>query len=263
MKKRIWIGVPERDAEGRPAGQKYWNYIRAVRAAGGVPCWTGMGGADYAVSVFHGGGADGGTSINHLIRPEDCAALLLPGGGDLDPALYGQPNTASRNVEPDRDALERDLLERFLRAGKPILGVCRGMQSVNVFFGGTLLQDIPGHGQTDGRDRLHAVRTASGPFRDIFQSAGEPEALFSMSGGGQDTSRSADEPEAAYALTVNSAHHQAADRLGDGLAAEQWTADGVVEAVRHRTLPVWGVQWHPERLDSPAGAALFRAFLDL
>ena len=165
--------------------------------------------------------------------PEDCAALLLPGGGDMEPWRYGQPNTASRNLEPERDALELALLDRFTALQKPVLGICRGMQSINVFFGGALLQDIPGHTQIDGVDRLHAVRTAPG----IFAALG--------------------------AERVNSAHHQALDRVGVGLRVEQWAADGVIEAICHERLPVWGVQWHPERLDAPAGERLFRAFLDL
>lgn len=185
--------------------ERFPNYWRALENAGGRPCCEGVA--------------------------EDCAALLLPGGGDMEPRRYGQENTASRNLDPARDALELDLLERFAALKKPVLGICRGMQSVNVFFGGTLLQDIPGHAQVDGVDRMHPVRTAPGAFV-------APEV-------------------------VNSAHHQALDRLGAGLRAEQWAPDGVIEAIRHRRLPVWGVQWHPERLDNPAGERLFRAFLDL
>ena len=191
--------------------------------------------------------------------PEDCAGLLLPGGGDMEPWRYGQTNTASRNLDPARDALELELLDRFTALRKPVLGICRGMQSINVFFGGTLSQDIPGHTQIDGVDRLHAVRTAPGVFA------------------------------ALGAECVNSAHHQALERTGGGLRVEQWAADGVIEAICHERLPVWGVQWHPERLDAltgeqrrlerldapageqrrperldaSAGERLFRAFLEL
>ena len=187
--------------------RKHANYVRAVERAGGKARFDGA--------------------------PETCAALLLPGGGDIEPWRYGQPNTASRNLDPARDALESDLLDRFAALRKPVLGICRGMQSINVFFGGTLFQDIPGHTQIDGADRMHPVRTAPGVFA------------------------------ALDAVSVNSAHHQAADRLGDGLRVEQWAADGVIEAFRHIRLPVWGVQWHPERLPGPCGERLFRAFLDL
>ncbi len=199
--------------------KRYVNYIDAVRAAGGEALCTW----DPA-------------------RAEQCAALLLPGGGDLEPWRYGRENTASWDLEPDRDAAELDLLDRFTAAKKPVLGICRGLQTINVFFGGTLLQDLPGHSAAAGIDRLHAVRAAEGTMGGLW--GGRP--------------------------IVNSAHHQAADRLGVGLSAVQWTADGVVEALCHRELPLWAVQWHPERLrgafakkGAADGGRLFRAFLSL
>lgn len=205
MKKTVYIwGEAER----------FSNYRRAVEAAGGR-------------AVFGGGSGERGTAGD---------ALLLPGGGDLEPWRYGRENTASRGLEPERDRAELELLAAFTAAGKPVLGICRGLQTVNVFFGGTLVQDIPGHGAVDGADRLHRVRTAASPLRPLCGA----EAL------------------------VNSAHHQAADRLGSGLRAVQWAEDGVVEALCHRSLPVWAVQWHPERLlASEAGRRLFGAFLEL
>ena len=185
------------------------NYRRAVEAAGGpVRC--------------------GGT-------PEGCDALLLPGGGDMEPWRYGQSNTASRGLEPERDTAELMLLERFTAAGKPVLGICRGIQVINVFFGGTLCQDLPGHSAVDGHDSFHTVRTARSP-------------LLAVCG---------------PLCRVNSAHHQAADAPGRGLRAVQWAEDGAVEAVCHDCLPVWGVPWHPERLPGELGGRLLRAFLAL
>lgn len=195
----IW-GSPER----------YKNYRRAVEAAGG--------------QVRFGGRIDG------------CGALLLPGGGDMEPWRYGQANTGSRCLEPERDAAELLLLERFTTLGRPVLGICRGLQTINVFFGGTLIQDLSGHSSVDGIDRLHRVRAAPSPLRDLY---GER-------------------------CVVNSAHHQAADRLGSGLCAVQWASDGTVEALCHKSLPVWGVQWHPERTGGVLdGGKLFEAFLPL
>lgn len=196
---------------GKP--RRFANYRRWVESAGGQ-------------AVF-GDAAEG--------QEKRWDALLLPGGGDLEPWRYGQENTASRGLEPERDEAELRLLQDFTSAGKPVLGVCRGLQTINVFFGGTLLQDIPGHRAVEGADRLHAVRTAPSPLRRLF---GER-------------------------LTVNSAHHQAADRLGSGLRAVQWAGDGVVEALCHERLPVWAVQWHPERLgDRSPGRRLMEAFLE-
>ena len=187
--------------------ERYGNYRRAVERVGGT--------------VRFGG------------SPSGCSGLLLPGGGDLEPWHYGQENTASRGLEPERDAAELALLEFFTTRRLPVLGICRGLQTINVFFGGTLCQDIPGHAARNGADRLHRVRTAPSPLRELCGEEG----------------------------VVNSAHHQAADRIGAGLRPVQWADDGVVEALCHRTLPVWAVQWHPERLAKTAGPALLTAFL--
>ena len=128
MEKTVYIwGSPRRFA----------NYRRWVESAGGR-------------AVF---GAESGG------RAAAWDALLLPGGGDLEPWRYGQEDLACRGLEPERDAAELRLLARFTAAGKPVLGVCRGLQVINVFFGGTLVQDVPGHAAWEGGDRLHAVRT--------------------------------------------------------------------------------------------------------
>ena len=193
----------------RGEASQYDNYRRAVEAAGGT--------------VRFGG------------TPKGCGALLLPGGGDVEPWRYGRGNTASRGLEPERDTAELMLLERFIAAGKPVLGICRGIQIINVFFGGTLCQDLPCHAATDGKDRFHTVCTVRSPLL----------------------------PVCGPVCRVNSAHHQAVDALGRGLRAIQWAEDGTVEALCHDCLPIWGVQWHPERLPEELGGRLFRAFLRL
>ena len=190
----------------------YQNYGAAVLRAGGIPCF--------------------GANL------ESCDCLLLPGGGDLEPWRYGQANTASHSLDPAQDALEWKLLEHFVSRKLPVLGVCRGMQTINVFFGGDLIQDWPGHSAVNGRDRLHAVTAAPSVLRTLY---GER-------------------------CVVNSSHHQIVGGLGDGLETVQWADDGAVEALRHRILPVWGVQWHPERLLDGGccqadGILLYRAFL--
>lgn len=188
----------------------YENYVRAIEKAGGHV---------------------------YITRSETdlCDALLLPGGGDVEPWRYGQIDRFSKALEPERDEAELTLLRRFTGARKPVLGVCRGIQMMNVFFGGTLLQDLPEHNVKNGRDRMHKVRTAPSFLQDI---CGE-------------------------SCMVNSAHHQAVDLVGAGLRPIQWAADGTVEALCHELLPVWGVQWHPERLPGELGEHIFRTFVSM
>jgi putative glutamine amidotransferase len=159
-------------------------------------------------------------------------ALMLQGGADVSPGMYGQePMRPEWSGDPVRDAYEVALIEAFIDAGKPVLGVCRGHQLINVAFGGSLYQDIahqhPGaiaHVDRDAYDQhLHRVQLVPGS---------RLAALYP----GQDE------------VVVNSIHHQAIDRLGNGLMVEALSAhDGVVEAVRGTGASyVVGVQWHPE-----------------
>ena len=168
-------------------------------------------------------GADPVTTL-YPVDPAGFDGLLLPGGGDLDPARYGQEPTASQPPDPELDDLQFAVARVFLESGKPIFGICRGMQLLNVLLGGTLIQNLPSaerHRMHDGKDSVHGSKAEGGSF------------LAGIYG---------------ESFPINSAHHQAVDRLGEGLRPIQWSDDGVVEAVCHETIPVAAVQWHPERL---------------
>lgn len=169
--------------------------------------------------------------------------LLLPGGGDIDPKLFGQLNCGSRVVDPVLDRLQLAILKAFILDKKPVLGVCKGMQLINVFFGGDILQNLPSfqRHQYDGRDQLHETTAAPGSF--LHRLYGER-------------------------FTVNSAHHQGVDTPGKGITCVQRCDDGVIEGLCHDYLPVKGVQWHPERMcfahkrsDTADGSLLLDAFI--
>lgn len=175
-------------------------------------------------------------------RAAECDALLLPGGGDVSPSLYGQDFHGSHEPDLERDAGEMRIIARFLALERPVFGICRGVQILNIVFGGTLHQDIPNHSQlAPGTDRVHMSHTNNPLLQSLY---------------GTD-------------FPINSAHHQVIDRLGVGLQAIQWSDDGHIEAVRHCSRPIWGVQWHPERTcfefarpDTVDGSKVLRAFLE-
>jgi putative glutamine amidotransferase len=156
-------------------------------------------------------------------------ALLLVGGGDIDPALYGaERQPATTRVDRERDDAELALCRAALEAGMPILGVCRGMEILNIARGGTLTQHLPdqvghdGHLRTPGEFERHEV--------ELLPDSAAARLVE------------------ATACTVMSHHHQAVDRLGQGVVATGWgKGDRVVEAIEVSDADlVVGVQWHPE-----------------
>ena len=188
-----------------------------------------------------------GAEVIHTGDPADadrCCGLLIAGGGDIDPALYGQENKGSIRISPLRDQHEIPLAIRFMEAGKPVMGICRGCQVINVALGGTLIQDIPNHTKIGDEFRIHPAVVEEGSVPALLYGVGE--------------------------ININSAHHQMLDRLGDGLRVTMRSPEGYVEAVEHETLPVIALQWHPERLsgryarpDAVNGQLLFDYFVKL
>lgn len=173
--------------------------------------------------------------------------LIVCGGVDVHPARYGEAVDGAVNMDETRDAAEIALVEAFLKAGKPIFGICRGHQLLNVIFGGTLVQHLPNALEHStvlaGRDIVHEV---------IAQKGSIAEKLYGES------------------FTVNSWHHQAVQDLADGFFVTLRADDGVIEGYEHEKLPVFGVQWHPERMcctrkrdDTVDGSAIFEYFIRL
>ncbi|HEX8690865.1 MAG TPA: gamma-glutamyl-gamma-aminobutyrate hydrolase family protein [Longimicrobium sp.] len=178
--------------------------------------------------------------------------IFIAGGVDMDPVSYGEErHELCGRTDPPRDRVELAFTRWALEDGKPVFGVCRGMQVINVAAGGTLVQDctlFPGAIKHDyfpgagwARDHLaHDVRLAEGS---------RLHRAFGATG-----------------AKVNSMHHQGVARLGDGLAAAAWAPDGLLEAVESAREDHWlvGVQWHPEMLiDTHAGTRrLFEEFIE-
>ena len=206
----------------------------------------------YVVAVGHAGGEP--WLLPHL-APERAVAVLAAvdglvlSGGDFDvpPAYYGEESRRARGVREQRSAFERALVQAALERGVPLLGICGGMQILNVALGGSLYQDLcerPGcieHQQSgDKRRPHHAVTISSGTL------------LARLVG--------------SLALDVNSTHHQLVKELGRGLVASATAPDGAtesVEAVAGGAHPfLLGVQWHPEALqDSAANQAIYRGLV--
>jgi putative glutamine amidotransferase len=226
MKQKVRIGITD-------CG-KYENYRRWIEGEAGLePVKLSM-------------------HLQNAAELDSCDGVLFSGGEDLHPALYGKPEYVEEfgllEIIPGRDRFEYEVLEKALAGKKPVLGICRGLQLINVFLGGTLLPDIPAllpstaHGKKNGLDQCHAIKVETGSL------------LYSICGQG--------------AGLVNSAHHQSAARPGDDLKIVATSDPGIVEALEWKdpTNKSWLllVQWHPERmadLSSPFSALVKNAFL--
>lgn len=209
------------------------NYIEAVADAGGVPVvLPPVAGVQAALDRLDG--------------------LIIIGGPDVEPTRYGQqPGPLTTVIRPERDAAELALMHAALEADLPLLGICRGMQLLNVALGGTLIQHLPdvvghdGHSPTPGAMGEHKVSVAPG------------SKLAGLLGG---------QAAAGGALCVPTHHHQGIDKLGDGLVASAWADDGLIEAIEFGDADgataerrfVIAVQWHPEAGTDPS---LFRALI--
>ena len=155
-------------------------------------------------------------------------AFVIPGGHDVDPSLYGEPLTGGRDCTIKNDQVLLDFIGRIIASGKPLLGICRGMQLLNVYYGGTLCQHVEHADVHDQYNRQYEEIHDVYIHEDSFL-----HRAFSTTH-----------------LPVNSLHHQAVSKLGRELKiVAESTYDGLPEAIEHaHGRPIYGVQWHPERL---------------
>lgn len=174
--------------------------------------------------------------------------LLLCGGGDVHPEYYNEKINGSDNIDTVRDKAELALVEAYVAAGKPVFGICRGFQLINVALGGSLIQDI-----SPENAQIHTALQAD----KIHETTAKKQSIvYNLFG---------------KRFVTNSAHHQAVKDLGSGLYATGWEVkSGIIESFEHQSLPVFGVQWHPERMcgknlrsDSVDALPIFKHFINL
>jgi len=233
MTPRIGVGGLVRQWDGASRSGVNSAYLTSVIAAGGIPLvLSPLIGPDHAAGALEG-----------------LDALLLTGGEDVDPALYrAQPSPQLGTVSRERDLFELALFAAARERRMPVLGICRGIQLINVAAGGTLWQDLPSERPGDVNHNPASPRDTAAHGIRVLAGSRAADALGRLE------------------FAANSFHHQAVRDLGRDLVATAWSADGLIEAVELADSDGWvlAVQWHPEemtgRAESPA-TGLFRALM--
>lgn len=162
-----------------------------------------------------------------------CDGFLVTGGNDMDPKYYGEVNEGlSKGVREEHDIIDKEIIEYAVKNKKPLLGICRGHQSINVILGGTLIQDIgTSHSNISNGETANTIENDVLNFEKV--------------------------------ITTNSYHHQAIGKIAPNMKVIATHPDGTVEAIVHDFLPIIGIQWHPERLqDSEPSKIIFDKFFD-
>ncbi len=189
--------------------------------------------------------------LNHLGNiPEElltCTGLLLTGGNDINPEIYGQTNEKglSRDIDDERDHFERALIDVALNNNLPLLGICRGLQIVNAHLGGTLFQNIENHkNENSSEDIEHRINVENDSllYKIVNQTSG----------------------------VVNSSHHQAVHEIADELKASSYSDDNIIESLEWKVpenkSPLLLVQWHPERMrernNNPFSKEILKWFIE-
>ena len=208
------------------------DYLEAIRHFGGIPILLPVEGSEEEWELLL----------------DLCDGILLTGGNDIAPAIYGEEKwNDTVEVTPERDQGEMKICELAVKRKLPMLGICRGIQLMNVYFGGTLYQDIPSQLKTGEKHRMEE------PYhRSCHNCVLEKDSpLYTLVG------------EAV--VGVNSHHHQSVKTIAPGFSPMGCCEDGVIEAIYNPNEKfAWGVQWHPEKIwdIEPSSAKVFEAFIE-
>lgn len=204
------------------------SYFEYVSAGGGLPCIVFVKDEDEAEQIAHA--FDG---------------LLLTGGEDCDPALYGEENTKSEAIDSDLEQSDILLYNAFVKAGKPVMGICRGIQIIAVCNGAKLIQHIPDVFHTEhAQNQMNPPRGRNETCHNVSFVAGT--RIGKLMG---------------ECHPVNSYHHQALEQCPEGFTVSGYSEEGIIEAIEKDH--VIAVQWHPERLlHDPAHLSIMQSFID-
>lgn len=229
--RRPLIGLPGRRKLGRQIDGLPENFADAT-----IDVYL----AAYAQGVHEAGGIPLHLPVD--LSPHDVGdrldGIVLPGGPDVDPLLYGEePTTDLYPPETERDHYEMALFDMAMTNGTPVLGICRGLQLINVHLGGTLHQHVPAHARYD-------VEPAATTHDVTFTSGSLLAAIY---------------PEP---MAVNSMHHQTIASLADGIVVSATSDDNEIEGIEHETLPIVAVQWHPEMMTTRGTDPVFAWLID-
>lgn len=213
--------------------QSVWmlpDYLDGIKAAGGIPIVLPLDLSE--------------KDADRIV--ETCDGFLFTGGQDVSPSLYGMEDATGTIVaSPERDKLETLLLSKALQADKAVLGICRGLQFINAFLGGTLWQDLPSQHHSE---IVHRQGKPYGVPTHQVKLSGDLQSLLGKE-----------------VLDVNTLHHQAVKELGKGLTPMAVAPDGLIEAAQLMGKRfVWAVQWHPEYLfrTDQDSLAIFSCFVE-